>query len=107
MKPVFEARDLREAGMVAAYLLDRGLSAEVRGGAFSAVRPELSNVKGLQPQVCVRVDSEEARARELVAAYLDLLRKEPEGEPWVCPACGETLEPQFQSCWKCQAEKPA
>jgi len=27
------------------------------------------------------------------------------GSNWVCPACGETSEPQFDSCWKCGATK--
>ncbi|HEU0011492.1 MAG TPA: DUF2007 domain-containing protein [Verrucomicrobiae bacterium] len=27
------------------------------------------------------------------------------GSNWVCPACGETSEPQFDSCWKCGAAK--
>jgi hypothetical protein len=27
------------------------------------------------------------------------------GSNWVCPACGETSEPQFTSCWKCGATK--
>ena len=25
----------------------------------------------------------------------------PAGGPWKCPKCGEILEPQFGSCWKC------
>jgi len=23
------------------------------------------------------------------------------GGPWKCPKCGEMLEPQFNTCWKC------
>lgn len=25
----------------------------------------------------------------------------PAGEPWTCPVCGESLEPQFDQCWRC------
>ena len=25
------------------------------------------------------------------------------GEPWKCTKCGEPLEPQFDSCWKCKS----
>jgi hypothetical protein len=35
-------------------------------------------------------------------------KKEPpkvEGRPWKCPRCGETSEPQFDSCWKCGADR--
>lgn len=27
------------------------------------------------------------------------------GEPWDC-SCGETMEPQFEVCWSCGAERP-
>jgi hypothetical protein len=27
-----------------------------------------------------------------------------DGKPWKCPKCGEILEPQFDSCWKCGAK---
>lgn len=27
------------------------------------------------------------------------------GEPWTCAACGERLEGQFDSCWRCGAER--
>jgi hypothetical protein len=29
----------------------------------------------------------------------------PRGKPWKCEKCGETSEPQFDSCWKCGAER--
>ena len=35
-------------------------------------------------------------------------KKEPpkvEGKPWKCPKCGETSEPQLDSCWKCGAAR--
>ena len=38
------------------------------------------------------------RAKLLLDGFL---RNEEGGEPWVCPACGETLEGQFGACWKC------
>ena len=25
----------------------------------------------------------------------------PVGKPWKCPRCGEELESQFDTCWKC------
>lgn len=28
-----------------------------------------------------------------------------EGSPWRCPRCGETLEPQFEVCWRCGTER--
>lgn len=28
------------------------------------------------------------------------------GPSWRCPRCGETLEPQFEVCWRCGTERP-
>jgi hypothetical protein len=28
------------------------------------------------------------------------------GAAWTCPKCGEKLEPQFTSCWKCGMARP-
>ena len=106
MKDVHEALNLREANMVATYLEDQGILADVRGGAYQAVVGELSNIRGTLPRVWIHEDGDAERAAQLVAAFVASLRGAPAGEPWVC-TCGETLEPQFQSCWKCQAPKPA
>jgi hypothetical protein len=107
MKAVHECINRREASLIAGFLSDRGIRAEVRGGAWQAVEGELVNFRGALPRIYVVDDWDYDQARALVADYLDLLRRAPEGEPWTCPACGEALEPQFQSCWKCQTEKPA
>ncbi|BDU74613.1 hypothetical protein [Mesoterricola silvestris] len=107
MKAVHEAINLREGNLIAVYLCEKGVPAEVRGGAHHSVRGELYNIRGLLPEVWVLDDADAPRAKAFVQDYLELLRKAPEGEPWTCPACGEVLEPQFQSCWKCQGERQA
>jgi hypothetical protein len=107
MKPVYEALNLREGGLIAVYLTDRGIPAEVRGGHHHSLRGELYNIKGMFPQIFVMDDRDEDRAMALIQEYVEMLKKAPEGEPWVCPSCGEFLEPQFLSCWKCETEKPA
>ena len=107
MQAIHECLNMREANLIAGYLNDHGLAAEVRGGAFSSVEGELSNLRGTLPRIFVLDARDAPAARERVRAYLDLMRRAPQGEAWICPGCGETLEPQFLSCWKCQAEKPA
>jgi len=43
------------------------------------------------------------------AAILDAFRRSPPPQlgPWTCLSCGEILEGQFMSCWKCGATRPA
>ena len=42
------------------------------------------------------------------AAILEAFRKSPPPHfgPWTCLSCGEVLEGQFVSCWKCGANRP-
>ena len=49
------------------------------------------------PEIWLRNEAEEARARRL----LDELAGPSVGEPWRCTRCGEQLEPQFGACWQC------
>ena len=107
MIAVFEALNRREGTLIAGYLCDHGVPAELQGGAFQSVEGELPNIRGILPRIFVLDDGDEARAKELLKDYADMLRNGPQGEPWACPGCGETHEPQFLSCWKCQAERPA
>jgi hypothetical protein len=48
-------------------------------------------------------DSEYSKA----AVVLETFRKlpAPSLSPWICGGCGERLEEQFTSCWKCGAAK--
>ena len=107
MKAIHEALNRREGNLIAGFLSDHGLPAEVLGGSFQSVEGELPNLRGTLPRVCVLDDRDAERAVELVQAYLAMVHGGTLGDPWLCPACGESLEPQFQSCWKCQTEKPA
>jgi hypothetical protein len=47
-----------------------------------------------------------AKNYDAAKAFLDEEKRKMEllesvGKPWKCPKCGEMLEPQFISCWKC------
>jgi hypothetical protein len=55
------------------------------------------------PELWVLNDVDFARAFELVEAW----RSAPveSQSQWVCLECGETLEGQFTSCWKCGSQR--
>ena len=54
------------------------------------------------PELWVVDDASVPSALEIVAD----LKASPntDGKEWECPKCGEVLEPQFTSCWKCDAD---
>ena len=45
-----------------------------------------------------------ARARVIVQE-LESQSEVSNQEPWTCASCGEVLEAQFTSCWKCGADR--
>lgn len=53
------------------------------------------------PEIWLLDDSDFDAASKILAALLKAY-EEP-GESWVCPRCGEQLEGQFGSCWRCAA----
>src|SRR3979411_544122 len=96
MKLLYPSNDIRGIGLVRSALDDARIAYEVRnetipypGAAFC-------------PEVWVVEDSEFARACEM----RDAVTKPPLPQSaWICPSCGEQLEGQFGSCWKCGANR--
>jgi hypothetical protein len=106
MKKVFVANHPTEAHLVAGLLEAEGIAAEVQGEALFSARGEVPVTPGTLPSVWV----DDAQ----VTAALEILRDRA-GEaqagagaepPWLCPDCGETVEPQFSACWNCDAARP-
>jgi rRNA maturation endonuclease Nob1 len=53
------------------------------------------------PELWIQNDNDLAEALEIKRIWKG--SAPVAGSSWVCPACGETSEPQFSSCWNCGA----
>ena len=95
MKKLYSSPDNAEVELVKNMLREAGIACEVRNGEVSAIVPAPSFYEELWV-------SEEAydKASELLEAWK---RPAAPGKSWTCPACGEVIEGQFNSCWKCGA----
>ena len=63
----------------------------------SSVAGELP-IEASLPQLWIEDPRDEARARELIAAFF---RPTPQGPPVRCPKCGEENPASFDLCWAC------
>lgn len=107
MLKVFTAEHQAQAHLVEDLLRSNGIEAQVVGESLLNTIPGSSVIPGTAPEVWI-LDSGQAEPA------MDLIRRFTTGAPlpdasgpsWPCPACGEVLEPQFSSCWKCGATKP-
>ena len=98
MKRVFRAASLLQVAHARNILVSAGISCEIRNQYLAGAMGELPMME-TWPQLYVD-DVDEARAlRALACAAAPAA-----GSHWVCDVCGERLEPQFTSCWRCGAE---
>ena len=83
--------------MLVERLLAHGISARIyttnlAGGWNGKVNVTHLQIHAKNYEAAKEFLGEEKRKVELLESV---------GKPWKCPKCGEILEPQFISCWKC------
>jgi hypothetical protein len=100
VKRVFRAASLLQVAHARNVLIAAGIESELRNQYLAGALGDLPMLE-TWPQVWVEdaLESAALRALEKAAAA-------PSGAPWVCAHCGEQLEPQFTTCWRCGAVNP-
>jgi hypothetical protein len=103
---VFIAQHPTEAHLVAGLLESGGIGAEVQGEALFSARGEVPITPSTLPSVWVLDDSQVDEALELIRRPRpDAAAATAAGPSWLCGGCGEAIEAQFTTCWKCGAER--
>ncbi|MEA3173470.1 MAG: hypothetical protein QOF42_881 [Gammaproteobacteria bacterium] len=100
MKRVFRAASLWQVAHARNVLIMAGIESEMRNQYLAGALGDLPMFE-TWPQLWVEDALESAALRALAVAA-----KAPSGEPWICAQCGEQLEPQFTTCWRCGAAPP-
>jgi hypothetical protein len=86
--------------MFKSLLDEAGIPSMIRHEYLSVAMGEVPFVP---PELWILNDEDYPRAKGIVDAWRDAKVEIHDG--WVCPACGETIEGQFTSCWKCSWER--
>jgi hypothetical protein len=100
MKLLFSSASQAEVGLLKGLLDAAAIRSEIRNhSAQAAYYPGAE----FYPELWVLNDEQFARATELRDAW----RTAPSGggRAWLCPGCGEQMEAQFMTCWKCGAKR--
>jgi hypothetical protein len=82
-------KDLVEKALIPCVTRNDYLSAASGGIPFTECYPEL----------WILDDEDYPRAKEILDRWLTPQNQGPDF--WACPGCGERIEGQFTSCWKC------
>ena len=102
MKLLARAEHPLQAAIWADTLRAAGIRCSVRNTALSGALGEIPFLE-CAPQIWLDHDADEDRARQILLE----LQSPARGPAWFCAGCGETLEGQFGSCWRCGAPRPA
>jgi hypothetical protein len=97
MKRVFRAGSLLQVAHARNVLIAAGIDSELRNQYLAGALGDLPMLE-TWPQLWVEDDFESPALRALEKASAA-----PTGSAWTCSQCGERLEPQFTSCWRCGA----
>ena len=97
MKRVFRSASLIQVAHARNVLLTAGIQSELRNQYLAGALGDLPMLE-TWPQLFVDDADEQAALRALARAT-----EAPTGPSWTCEECGEALEPQFTSCWRCGA----
>jgi hypothetical protein len=95
MKRVFRAASLIQVAHARNLLLTAGIQSELRNQYLAGAMGDLPMLE-TWPQLFVDDADEQIALRALAQAAAA-----PAGAAWTCEHCGEVLEPQFTSCWRC------
>ena len=101
LKRVFRAPSLLQVAHARNVLLTAGIVCELRHQYLAGALGDLPMLE-TWPELLVAEQDEQYALSVLRGAHAA-----PAGAAaWNCPACGESLEPQFTSCWRCGHERP-
>jgi hypothetical protein len=100
MKRVYKANSPTDAPLIQHWLERNDIRASIRGDLFG-LRGEIP-MADAAPTVWV-ADADEERALELIREFNGPTLGHPR---WLCAICGEDNEPNFGSCWNCNADQP-
>ena len=95
MKRIYRAATLLQVAHARNLLVAAGIPCEIRNQYLAGAAGDLPMFE-TWPQLCCD-ELDEARALRV----LERAERPTTGPTWVCEACGERLEPQFTSCWRC------
>jgi hypothetical protein len=99
VKRVYRAPSLIQVAHARNLLITAGIDCEIRNQYLAGAMGELPLIE-TWPQLVVE-DADEARSLKV----LERAAAPIAGDPWICEGCGERLEPQFTTCWRCGAAR--
>ena len=101
MKRIFTSPDLVTVSELKVMLEAAGIACFINNEVSSTLAGGIPQVEAL-PELWIEDDAREAEALQIKKQWQS---PQIQGTAWTCPKCGEKLDPQFTSCWKCGTKR--
>jgi hypothetical protein len=96
MKKVFSSQDPVTISHYKNILANQGVACVLKNYYLTGAAGKLP-LNACWPELWVLDDNQHQQA----LAILDQYNTPITGNTWICPSCGENIEPQFALCWQC------
>ena len=103
MKRIYSSLELGTLTHLKDLLENAGMTCFIKNEVAAQLLPEVPLSEAV-PELWIDDDSRLVEAMEIKKDYLG--PQSVNGPSWTCPKCGEKLESQFTTCWKCGTAKP-
>ena len=102
MREIFSDPESSKVGLYKSILDEAGFVCFIKNDNLS--RGEVM-IPAFYPTLCIADDDRYDEALELLKS----IHRPPanDGQDWTCPGCNESVPASFESCWNCEALKPA
>ena len=104
------AGNISQSSLVKHIFEVHGIDSFLKDEAIGTIAPWQAAAGGAG---AVKVEVAESNVDRANALIKEMSSKEAikhieksDGEPWICPNCGEKIEAQFNECWSCQTTRP-
>jgi len=103
MQRIFSSPSLIEVTQLKDTLEGARIACFIRNEVSSGLVGEIPLTE-CTPELWIQDDNDLSEAMRIKSDWQSFSPKAA-GNHWVCPGCGETSEPQFDSCWNCGRSK--
>jgi hypothetical protein len=102
MKRLFTSSDQIAVAQLKGILESEGILCILKNEMLTGLAGEVPFTETF-PEVWVVNPGDYDRAEAIKREWRQVVSST--GQNWTCPTCGEILEPQFSSCWRCNAPR--
>lgn len=104
LKKIYSGANEFDAHHIRTVLEAAGVRAIVFGEDLGIARGSLPLTFETLPTVWV--DETAFKRAEAVLREVERDSRRQPADSWICPNCGEHVEPTFSQCWNCLADRP-